>query len=1040
MIGILLVALADMTTGGMPAIKSDVIARAKESSLATVERQFRELPIESRRLTGPLFWLHGDDSKDRLEMFVEKVAEGGNGTLTTESRPHNDWLGPNWFRDVGICLNAAKKHGLKLWIFDEQWWPSQSVAGKVPERYAAKKLEASSVEVKGPDSYQSDGFAGSRHVGAIAGRITSKGEVEGRSLVDLAPFIRGGKLSWQVPAGRWQIMKFSYKTASPLGQNGQLSVDGMSRDCVEWFLRTVYQPHYDHFKDDFGKTIEGFFYDEPETRGDWGTELNHVLNEQKVDWKKAYVGYKFRLAGEEQIAARYQYLDARAETWGRTMYGLITRWCEDRGVKSIGHFMEHGNLYLNEEYCAGDVMRVQKYSSMGGIDAVFSQFKPGQRAAYDAPCWQTPKMGSSITHAYGKPDDVSMVEIFGARGQDLTYPEMKWWTDAMQVAGVNFLIPHSFNPRAPYDTDCPPYFYMGEFEPRWPLYRVFADYTSRLSLMLTGGRHVAPVALLTPGQSADVGKRITVEQVSESLQDALYDCDWIPYEVFENDIKPKGKLLQLRQEAYQILVLPAVEVIPYTTLAKAKAFFEKGGVVVTYGFLPTVSATLGKTSADIARLRNAIWGATKPGLAVCKQSANGGRSYLLPAKPTPEQLQQVFAKDAGIHPTLEVIKGKIDHWLHVLHRVKSGRDVFFVANQNHEGSSRSFRFRVHAKGEPECWDAMRNEISAVNYRRIDSNTVEIDMVLEPLESVLLVFQNKRRALPLRTADNPPKSGKAIELVREATPQTAKMMTSPWDACSWVWYPEGNPAVDALSGHVYFRGSVTLPSDQTVKAARFVLSADNEFSLWVNGQESGSRTGQAEAWRTPETIDIASKLKPGVNHFAILGGNLPGVKGGNPAGLIGHYVIEFETGKPVVGQIDTSWKSMNREVSGWLGTDFDDSGWPAAMLVARHGEKPWGRLDEMTLSPAKADPYLGRCQIPSGFDPTKERIFLEVEGLAPEAAASVKVNGAFAGGFIGRPLRLDVTRLLQKGSNTILIEPFAPQVVRLVVYKEKVSRK
>ena len=72
----------------------------------------------------------------------------------------------------------------------------------------------------------------------------------------------------------------------------------------------------------------------------------------------------------------------------------------------------------------------------------------------------------------------------------------------MHVAGVNFLIPHSFNPRAPFDNDCPPYFYNGGFEPRWPLYRVFADYTSRLSVMLTGGRHVAPVALVTPGQSA----------------------------------------------------------------------------------------------------------------------------------------------------------------------------------------------------------------------------------------------------------------------------------------------------------------------------------------------------------------------------------------------------------------------------------------------------------------------------------------------------------------------------------------------------------
>ncbi len=99
---------------------------------------------------------------------------------------------------------------------------------------------------------------------------------------------------------------------------------------------------------------------------------------------------------------------------------------------------------------------------MGGIDAVFKQFVMGKREeAENPPTWQTPKLASSISHVFGKPDDVAMVEIFGARGQDLTYREMKWWADHMQVSGVNFLIPHSFNPRAPYDTDCPPYFYNG---------------------------------------------------------------------------------------------------------------------------------------------------------------------------------------------------------------------------------------------------------------------------------------------------------------------------------------------------------------------------------------------------------------------------------------------------------------------------------------------------------------------------------------------------------------------------------------------------
>jgi hypothetical protein len=293
------------------------------------------------------------------------------------------------------------------------------------------------------------------------------------------------------------------------------------------------------------------------------------------------------------------------------------------------------------------MMRLQGHGDMGGIDAVFDQFVMGKRVTRDAPCWQTPKLASSISHAYGKSNDVAMVEIFGARGQDLTYPEMKWWADHMQVSGVNFLIPHSFNPRAPKDTDCPPYFYDGGFEPRWPLYRVFADYTSRLSLMLTGGRHVCPVALLYLGQSAQCGKHLLPDQISESLQDALYDCDWLPFEVFEKDMTVGRADLKLRNESYQVLVIPPVEVIPYPTLAKAKEFFDRGGVVLTHGFLPAKSATLGKTSQDIAGLREAIWGKPAPGLTISKTSPGGGRSYLLPAQPTPEQLQQVLAGDAG---------------------------------------------------------------------------------------------------------------------------------------------------------------------------------------------------------------------------------------------------------------------------------------------------------------------------------------------------------------------------------------------------------
>lgn len=1021
------------------AIAAKAASESSSSNMAAIESQFRQLPMEDRRHIGPLFFLHGDESKERLEMYVGKVAEGGNGSFTPESRPHSDWLGEGWWHDLSICLQSAKERNLKMWIFDEKMWPSQAVGGNVPPRYAAKRLEGTATDIDGPRTIEADGYGGEDYIGSVAGRVGSDEKIVGSTLIDLSSHVRADKLRWQAPAGKWKVIKFTYKQAPGLIQQRgkQLAVDGASRDCVDWFLQTVYQPHYDHFKADFGRTISGFFYDEPEVPGDWGTELNHVLAERKVDWKKAYVAYKFQLAGDDQTAARYQYLDALAETWGRTMYGGMTAWCERRGVKSIGHFMEHSKLYVSPEFCAGNMMSLQKYSSMGGIDAVFNQFAMGTRTVRDAPCWQTPKLASSISHAYGKANDDAMVEIFGARGQDLTYPEMKWWADHMQVSGVDFLVPHSFNPRSPNDTDCPPYFYNGGFEPRWPLYRLFADYTSRLSLMLTGGHHVCPVALLFVGQSAQCGKSVLPDQMSEVLQDALYDCDWIPFEVLENDMTVSEKALKLRNESYKVLVVPPIETIPYPALAKVKRFFDQGGVVLGYGFLPSKSATLGRTSADIARLCTEVWGNPRTSTPLCKTNSAGGRSYLLAAEPTSKQLQQVLADDASIHPDLEVVKGSTDHWVHVLHRVKAGCDVFFIANQNHTGTARQFEFRATAAGIPERWDAMRNEITAIPYTR-HGKQVDLSMTLEPNESALLVFQTSKRAVP-----SPRKAGylpdhSAITVQRDATPpsSTPALQTDqaeqPLQACSWVWYPESTAAPNAPPGTRYFRRQITLDQSKPIKKATFTGTADNSLTLFINSQSAGKSDGSANGWRNPVTLDVTALLQSGKNELAIEANN-SGEKP-NPAGLIGCLAIDYGDSAPLVMRVDDSWKTSDARIQDWILATCDDSSWVNAKQLVQYGSAPWNHIGKLTLSPVKANPFIGHCDI--GSDVLRRTpIYLDMDAPSPEPAARIAVNGHDAGGFIGLPARLDVTRYLKSGINTFRIEPFASQAVRLVYRKE-----
>lgn len=830
---------------------------AQDYGIARTEQQFRTLPMEARRLTGPLFWMHGDETPAQLQSELRNVLEGGNGTFTAESRPHKDWLGEGWYRDLGINVEFARKNNLTMFIFDDWWWPSQMMGGRVPPQYGSKVLDAVAARVTGPAKAPEAGYDDANLIAVVAGRELDGGTIDGQSLVDLTSRIKDGKLLWDAPAGSWSIMKFTWKFKGNKGdQQKYISVDGASPECVDWFIRTVYQPHYDRFKADFGKTITGYFYDEPETQGDWGSDVAKVIAERKLDLPKLLVGYKFKLAGEEQTAAYYSYIDAFAESWGRTMYGGMARWCRDHDVVSMGHFMEHDSCFFSRTMSGGNLMQLQKYSDMGGIDLVCRQLYPGQRKMG---IYQTPKLASSISHTYNKKDDIAFSEIYGGYDQELTYPQMKWLADWHQVRGVNFLIPHSFNPRAPYDKDYPPYFANGGFEPRWPLYRVWADYTNRLSLMLTGGRHVCPVAFLQLGQSYHVGNKQRPEEFTSALQDALFDSDWLLYDAWEDDAKLEGKTIRLHKEDYRILVMPAAEVIPYPTLAKARRFFENGGVVVAYDMLPTRSATLGHGSKDIAQLCEEIWGAAAPSLTRCKTSKAGGRSYFLPAKPTPEDVRKVLIEDAGIHPTLEVTAGDTDHWLHVLHRQKDERDVFLVCNQNHQGEARRFTFRITAKGEPECWDPMRNQITSVPFRRIDAETVEVDVTLEPSESVLLVFAAEKRPLPPREVAATHPGLLVIPVAREA-PNTPPAATPEKEA-------KGRTFAKSPVAADVFDGRCEIPATVDSQKFRCILTMDeltpeDAAKVTINAAPAGGFIGK------PYQLDVSGFLKPGTNTIRI----------------------------------------------------------------------------------------------------------------------------------------------------------------------------
>ena len=203
-------------------LAAGVALAAVQAALAEPYGDFASPKGAARENTGPLFWLHGDETEARLREYVGRVDESGQGILTIESRPHIDWMRAGWWRDVDIVLDECKKRGMKMMVFDDYWWPSQGMGGKypIPEKYQCR-------DVKGTVYWNHE--APEKAPNEVA-RIVVK-EV-GKGVFKPGP--DGDKTIIYT----WFTSKGSYRFPT---------VNGLDEEAVDWFISQYYQPYYDRY-------------------------------------------------------------------------------------------------------------------------------------------------------------------------------------------------------------------------------------------------------------------------------------------------------------------------------------------------------------------------------------------------------------------------------------------------------------------------------------------------------------------------------------------------------------------------------------------------------------------------------------------------------------------------------------------------------------------------------------------------------------------------------------------------------------------------
>lgn len=246
--------------------------------------------------------------------------------------------------------------------------------------------------------------------------------------------------------------------------------------------------------------------------------------------------------------------------------------------------------------------------------------------------------------------------------------------------------------------------------------------------------------------------------------------------------------------------------------------------------------------------------------------------------------------------------------------------------------------------------------------------------------------------------------------------------------SWIWSP-GATSSDAPEGPCWFRAALRLPDGGTrVRRATVVATADDDFTLHLDGRQVLDAPEQQDGWRTGHAADVTEAVeearaagRPVV--LAARATNRPGASV-NPGGLLVRLVVETEGGGgPHELVTGTGWRvSATEPQDGWQRPEFDDTGWAEAAVLAPYGQGPWGSGVSVAV-PEQPAPLLRRA-----FTVRRRisRARLYISGLAYYEA---EINGRRVGrqvldpGFTDYDETVlyavhDVTGLLRRGENAI----------------------
>lgn len=552
----------------------------------------------------PFYWQHGDHTHLIPEQ-IQLIYDSGCRAFCVESRPHPDFVGENWWRDMDIILAEAEKREMKVWLLDDDKFPTGHAAGMIAKKHPELRqweLIERHLDVVGPASDVSLIHTGENEDNIFLGAYAYKRNADfyetcNFEAIDLTDKIKGNYLNWDIPEGVYRVF-FYYKSRT--GGRPEY-IDMINPDSVRVLIDAVYESHYAHYSKYFGNTFVGFFSDEPEFGNQvFGKERfnfgfyearvgKHSLalpwNETVLERMRKKLGYDplphLNLLwyeddnnGDDQSDIRHAYMDIITELYSECFNKQIADWCHEHGVQYIGHIIEDMNCHLRSG--VGHYFRALRWQDMSGIDIVLHQVMPGMADYIHTTTCATgvgagsfyeyvlAKLGASLAHLNPDMQGKAMCEVFGAYGWGEDSSMMKFLMDHLLVRGINHFVPHAFTTKFP-DRDCPPHFGIEGRDPSFEAFTALMNYTNKVSHILYGADHIANAAVLyhVDGEWASrFGNASNMEGIVTRLYDGHIDYDIVCADMLYEWASVEGNKLLINKEKFDCLIVPYADHMP----------------------------------------------------------------------------------------------------------------------------------------------------------------------------------------------------------------------------------------------------------------------------------------------------------------------------------------------------------------------------------------------------------------------------------------------------------------------------------------------